>query len=189
MFSLENDQGESFGTSTKTTEIATLREMFPDKTEDELKTALDASSPLEEAVNMLVVSQTDQSVSDTYESLIAHDTENSVNDDCIYDDEHHCDEDSTATETFSSSTDLQNLLLGQKKEKLKDGEYFRLKIRREQIWEDTYFKWKRAEQKEFTKHIKVQFIEEPAVDHGGPSREFFSLFNVAALAKLIYSGA
>ena len=79
--------------------------------------------------------------------------------------------------------------MGQKKEKSKDGECFRLTIRQQPIWEDTYFKWKRAEQNDFTKHIKVQFIGEPAVDHGGPSREFFSLFNVAAQSELIYSGA
>ena len=104
--SLENDQGESLCTSIKTTQIVTLRETIPDKTEDELKAALDASSSLEEAVNLLVVSYTDQSVNDIYESLIAHDIESSVNDDCIYDNEHPCDEGSTATETFLSSTDL-----------------------------------------------------------------------------------
>jgi hypothetical protein len=30
---------------------------------------------------------------------------------------------------------------------------------------------------DLSKTFKVQFVGEPAVDHGGPSREFFSLIN------------
>ena len=33
--------------------------------------------------------------------------------------------------------------------------------------------------------IKVQFIGEPAVDQGGPSREYFGLINEAAQRKLM----
>ena len=43
-------------------------------------------------------------------------------------------------------------------------------VRRQYIWEDTLLKLSRLQPGELSKSIKVQFIGEPAVDQGGPSR-------------------
>ena len=59
-----------------------------------------------------------------------------------------------------------------------------MKIRRKNVWEDSLTKLERAKEDE-CKPIKVQFIGEPAVDQGGPSREYFGLINYAAQRKLM----
>lgn len=52
------------------------------------------------------------------------------------------------------------------------------------MWEDTQIKLQRDENA-FKNQIKVQFIGEPAVDQGGPFREYFGLINEAAQRKLM----
>ena len=52
-------------------------------------------------------------------------------------------------------------------------EFQHLRIRRHAIWQDTCRALKRSNF-DFTKPLKITFIAEPAVDDGGPSREFFS---------------
>lgn len=48
---------------------------------------------------------------------------------------------------------------------------------RTNIWGDACVKLNNIADSELCKPFKVQFVGEPAVDHGGPSREFFSLVN------------
>ena len=50
---------------------------------------------------------------------------------------------------------------------------FRIKIRRNHIWEDAYHYFKCGFSAD--KHLHVTFLGEPAVDAGGPLREFFHL--------------
>jgi len=56
----------------------------------------------------------------------------------------------------------------------KDNTY-RITVRRNEIWKDAAiqsFKWPFNE----SKHLRITFLGEPAVDDGGPKREFFMLF-------------
>ena len=48
---------------------------------------------------------------------------------------------------------------------------------RKNIWGDTSVKLDHTDDNDLSKPFKIQFVGEPAVDHGGPSREFFSLIN------------
>jgi len=50
---------------------------------------------------------------------------------------------------------------------------FRLKVRRRCIWEDALNYFRRGIP--VSKHLHVSFLGEPAVDAGGPLREFFHL--------------
>ena len=61
---------------------------------------------------------------------------------------------------------------------------FRMKVRRQHVWKDTLVKHQR-EEGALMSQIKVQFIGEPAVDQGGPSREYFGLINEATQRKLM----
>ena len=53
------------------------------------------------------------------------------------------------------------------------GKKIRLKIRRSCLWEDTLAKIKRINHDCLNGIVTVQFIGEPAVDKGGPRKEFF----------------
>ncbi|EDO37313.1 predicted protein [Nematostella vectensis] len=53
-----------------------------------------------------------------------------------------------------------------------DDQYLRLKIRRQTVWEDTKLKFGRILDDNLKMPLRVEFIGEPAVDQGGPSREF-----------------
>lgn len=76
---------------------------------------------------------------------------------------------------FYSDETLQELL---RKHRIKylpvsKDEYQRVVLRRKHLWEDALSCFKSGiDQK---KHIKVTFVGEPAVDQGGPLREFFHL--------------
>jgi len=50
---------------------------------------------------------------------------------------------------------------------------FRIKIRRKHIWEDSLNVFKRGVP--VSKHLRITFLGEPAVDAGGPLREYFHL--------------
>ena len=54
-----------------------------------------------------------------------------------------------------------------------EDDIFRIKARRRHIWEDALNSFKRGIPA--SKHIRVTFLGEPAVDAGGPLREFFHL--------------
>ena len=58
---------------------------------------------------------------------------------------------------------------------IESGERIRLKVRRSCIWEDTVAKMKRVRREGLSGLVTVQFIGEPAVDEGGPRKEFFYL--------------
>ena len=54
----------------------------------------------------------------------------------------------------------------------------RLKVRRNFIWTDAKVKLRQVERKgEWNKLMKIQFVGEPAVDEGGPRREFITLLH------------
>jgi len=55
----------------------------------------------------------------------------------------------------------------------KDNTY-RITVRRNEIWKDAIQSFKRSFNE--SKHLRFTFLGEPAVDDGGPKREFFMLF-------------
>ncbi len=55
----------------------------------------------------------------------------------------------------------------------KDNTY-RITVRRNEIWKDSIQSFKRSFDE--SKHLRFTFLGEPAVDDGGPKREFFMLF-------------
>lgn len=59
--------------------------------------------------------------------------------------------------------------------RVESGNKIRLKVRRSCIWEDTMAKMKRVKREGLSGLVVVQFIVEPAVDDGGPRKEFFYL--------------
>jgi hypothetical protein len=89
--------------------------------------------------------------------------------------------------TFISHDSLLEKLKELKETELKREECLRLKVRRYAIWENTLLKLG-LYQGEPKKQVQVQFIGEPAVDQSGASREFYSLINSAAQAKLMSDG-
>ena len=56
-----------------------------------------------------------------------------------------------------------------------DGNFQRINVRRSDVFMDGIYAFRRATF-DTTKLLKVRFIGEPAVDQGGPRREFFRLF-------------
>lgn len=51
---------------------------------------------------------------------------------------------------------------------------YRITVRRNEIWKDAIQSLKRSFNE--SKHLRFTFLGEPAVDDGGPKREFFMLF-------------
>eukprot|EP00112_Aurelia_sp_Birch-Aquarium-sp1_P025839 Seg883.4 transcript_id=Seg883.4/GoldUCD/mRNA.D3Y31 product="G2/M phase-specific E3 ubiquitin-protein ligase" protein_id=Seg883.4/GoldUCD/D3Y31 len=93
-----------------------------------------------------------------------------------------------ASSSFSIDEALKMKLDALKASELKPDDYWRLKVRRSSVWEDTMFKLSQIKPVDFQKALKVQFIGEPVVDQGGPSREFFSILNSAAKRKILSNG-
>ena len=93
------------------------------------------------------------------------------------------------TSTFATDSNLQDKLNKHKEAELSSsGEFLRIKVRRQAVWEDTRIKLIHVQDEDLRKPVKVQFIGEPAVDNGGPSWEFFTLMNAAAYSKLMCDG-
>ena len=167
--------------------MKTMREMFPNRGESELKQALELNETLEEAINM-VVEDDDRSVNNRYGSLITEECDADVN--ILHDDDENLE---SFLETSSKTHYTVNATLTEKLEHCKEqfmdsSKNFRIKVRRHHVWEDTMIKLQRDENA-INNPIKVQFIGEPAVDQGGPSREYFGLINEAAERKLITQSA
>ena len=57
------------------------------------------------------------------------------------------------------------------------GNKIRLKVRRSCLWEDTLAKMKRVNPDCLNGIVTVLFMREPAVDEGGPRKEFFFLIH------------
>ena len=164
-----------------------MREMFPNRGESELKQALELNGTLEEAINM-VVEDDDRSVNNRYGSLITEECDADVN--ILHDDDENLE---SFLETSSKTHYTVNATLMEKLEHCKEqfmdsSKNFRIKVRRHHVWEDTMIKLQRDENA-INNPIKVQFIGEPAVDQGRPSREYFGLINEAAERKLITQSA
>ena len=155
------------------TGIQSLKEMFPTKSENELRQALDVSESLEEAINLLVEVQ-ETSVNDLYGSRLSGECEDDVK---IY---HNEDELLDQSKTLYTVNDkVREKLQNWKELNMDSSGIFRMKVRRQNVWENSLTKLGKA------KPIKVQFIGEPAVDRGGPSREYFGLVNSAAKRKMM----
>ena len=168
-----------------------LKEMFPTKSFQELQSALQTCQSIEDAVSCLISDNGPSgsgSIHDTYASLLCQDTiEEDVDDDIIIlpDPGELSDQDSS---TYSLNETLQQKVTAWRAKELNSNEYLRLKVRRQHVWKDTLFKLERTEPNELKNSLKVQFIGEPAVDQGGPSREFFTLINQHAQLSLMSEG-
>ena len=158
-------------------DLQSLKEMFPAKQECELRQAMDITSSLEEAINFLVE---DRSLNVVYGSLLSEELE--VDADTYHDEENLLTETKTL---FTTNENLGTKLENWKNSNMDGNGHFRLKVRRQEVWDDTLTKLNKANSQDTCKPIKVQFIGEPAVDQGGPSREFFSLINANAQRKLM----
>lgn len=169
-----------------------LKEMFPTKSFQELQSALQTCQSMEDAVSCLISdngSSGSGSIHDTYAALLGEDLsiEEEADDDIIIlpDPGELSDQDSS---TYSSNETLQQKVTAWRAKELNSKEYLRLKVRRQHIWQDTLFKLERTKPNELKKSLKIQFIGEPAVDQGGPSREFFTLINQHAQVSLMSEG-
>ena len=163
-------------------ELQQLKDMFPAREEHELMAALNSTQTqsLEDAVSLLL--NESSSLNDAYASLLS----TNADDHSPFDFHVECDIASISDNTtFSLDDSLQEKLKNLKEAEVNCNEYLRLKVRRQHVWEDTLHKLKCIQPEDLSKQIKIQFIGEPAVDQGGPSREFFSLINSAAQAKLM----
>ena len=166
-----------------------LKDMFPAKEEGELTAALDSTASLEEAINILLNSST-PSLNHAYASLFTDDSwaDDDINDVDLLNMYASDVADLEEASTFVSDSKLQEKLSEHKKVELGNAGFLRIKVRRQAVWEDTQFKFSRIQHDDVKKPIKVHFIGEPAVDSGGPSREFFSLINASANSKLMSGG-
>ena len=168
-----------------------LKEMFPNNEERELKDALDSTASLEDAINVVLNANT-PSINDAYASLFNYDigADDNVDDGDLLNIYSSADVARAGeTSTFATDSNLQDKLNKHKEAELSSsGEFLRIKVRRQAVWEDTRIKFIRVQDEDLRKPVKVQFIGEPAVDNGGPSREFFTLMNAAAYSKLMCDG-
>ena len=166
-----------------------LKEIFPNSEERELKDALDSTASLKDATNV-VLNENTPSINDAYASLFNYDigANDNVDDGDLLNIFSSADVARAGeTSTFATDSNLQDKLNKHKEAELSSsGEFLRIKVRRQAVWEDTRIKFSRVQDEDLRKPVKVQFIGEPAIDNGGPSREFFSLMNAAAYSKLIY---
>ena len=185
----DNLPGTSFSTQEKvsahetTTGIKTIREMFPNHDENELKQALELTESLEDAINV-VLDENSMSLNNMYGSLIREECNADFN--ALHDEDENlefCQETSSST-LYTVNTSLTKKLQNYKEQFIDSSKNFRVKVRRQHVWEDTLVKLQR-EEGALMNQIKVQFIGEPAVDQGGPSREYFGLINEAAQRKLM----
>ena len=63
---------------------------------------------------------------------------------------------------------------------------YRITVRRSDIWKDSIQCFKRSF--DTCKHLRITFLGEPAVDDGGPRREFFMLFMARGVARNFEEG-
>ena len=166
--------------------LETLKDMFPCREENELSNAIQSSQSLEEAVNFLLHGP-NSSVMNTYASLPnGLETDDNEPDEvvnCIDNDDL---DDQPAT--YSGNEEIQKKPFDLKTSSLNPSQYFRLKVTRRNVWGDTLFKLSRIKACELNNSLKVQFVGEPAVDQGGPSRELFCLLNSAVQGRLVTNG-
>ena len=159
--------------------------------ERELKDALDSTASLEDAINVVLNANT-PSINDAYASLFNYDigADDNVDDGDLLNIYSSADVARAGqTSTFATDSNLQDKLNKHKEAELSSsGEFLPIKVRRQAVWEDTRIKFSRVQDEDLRKPVKVQFIGEPAVDNGGPSREFFTLMNAAGYSKLMCDG-
>ena len=166
--------------------LKTLKDLFPCREENELSNAIQSSQSLEKAVNFLLHGP-NSSVMNTYASLLdGLETDDNEPDEVVSCINSGDLDDQPAT--YSGNEEIQKKLSDLKTSSLNPSQYFRLKVTRRNVWGDTLFKLSRIKACELNNSLKVQFVGEPAVDQGGPSRELFCLLNHAVQGRLVTNG-
>ena len=159
-----------------------LTEMFPQLSPADAREALLAmNNNLEAAVNS-IVSSLPQST--THEEVYAafdfcnnieDDPEFLENDNSVSDINIPTADEQTIKENENAR--LHEMIADLANKKLKKDSSLRIKVRRSHVWEDAKMKMNRCSDEDLENVIRVQFVGEPAVDQGGPKREFFSLLH------------
>ena len=178
-----SSSGSCTTTACNSSGFETLKEIFPQLPEKKIFDVFSSSQDIETAIATLC-KNANGGLHDSlrsYASVIDVDFSND-----LYDSENGIifgGEESEFSKTDESGEheveDQQSLC-----EKLKElfqkcsnsGKKIRLKVRRSCLWEDTLAKIKRINHDCLNGIVIVQFIGEPAVDEGGPRKEFFSWF-------------
>ena len=168
--------------------LNTLKDIFPGTSQTVLQHAILCTESLEEAVQLLMM-HSDTPVYDSYTTICDDDSGSdfNCNDIIVIEEDNLAEAEITmvTNDVFSSDTNLQNILSQWAGEKLQNDQYLRMKVRRNNIWNDTCMKLDVCSAEDLTKKLKVQFVGEPAVDQGGPKREFFTLINREATTHLL----
>lgn len=167
--------------------LSTLKDIFPGTSPTVLQHAIFCTENLEEAVQLLIM-HSNTPVYDSYTSICDIDSGSDEDDDIIVigeDDLAETEITMVSNDVFASDPNLQNILSQWAGEKLQSDKYMRMKVRRNKIWSDTCLKLDACTEEDLTKQLKVQFVGEPAVDQGGPKREFFTLINREATTHLL----
>ena len=177
-----SSSGSYSTTACNSSGFETLEEIFPQLPEKKIFDVFSSSQDIETAIATLC-ENANGGLHDSlrsYASVIDVDFSND-----LYDSENDIifgGEESEFSKTDESAEheieDQQSLC-----EKLKElfqkcsnsGKKIRLKVRRSCLWEDTLAKIKRINHDCLNGIVTVQFIGEPAVDEGGPRKEFFFL--------------
>lgn len=130
--------------------------MFPSKEESELVNVLNSTESLEDAIAILL--ESGPSIHDAYAFLLGEDLStdddrnNNYSRNADLSDEWELIAEKT---TFASDSNLQEKLTQQRKDELEEnGEFLRLKVRRQSVWADTQFKWNRISEAELKKNNK-----------------------------------
>ena len=128
---------------------------------------------IEEAINILLNSST-SSLNDAYASLFTDDSwaDDDINDVDLLNVYASDVADLEETATFVSDSELQEKPSEHNMVELRNAGFLRIKVRCQAVSEETQFEFSRIQHDDVKKPIKVHFIGEPAVDSGGPLREF-----------------
>ena len=168
-----------------------LKEIFPHKSPSLLEKAIESTSSTEDAVNY-VLRQSDTPAYDLYSTL----SENTqFTEGPLVDQLDDCPEDITMevrndehVSHYATNECLKDFLIDWASIHLENGEQIRMKVRRQFVWQDVLLKLDRIEEGGHNKSVKVQFVEEPSVDQGGPRRELFTLVNQHVGISLVANG-
>lgn len=171
-------------------QLNNLKEIFPQKNTSVLERAMECTNSLEDAVNY-VLRYSDAPAYDLYSALS---TEHFLPDESLSVDQlDECPDDFTVEAHdgvlhYAKDENLKNLLSQWGSSHLNSGEQIRMKVRRQFVWQDILLKLDRIEEGGHNKQLRVQFVGEPSVDRGGPSRELFSLVNQHVGTSLLANG-
>lgn len=164
-----------FSESQKPVGYDSVRAIFSYVTELQIVNALRTSEDIESAVTKLCADQAGSSHNDPLQSYASMFSNELWEQDEIMEisEIQHVDEHEEIG--VDSEEDFNSKLKELSNNSMESGGKIRLKVRRSCIWEDTVAKMKRVRREGLSGLVTVQFIGEPAVDEGGPRKEFFYL--------------